>query len=110
MTIANPTERAAFIQGLRDLADFLQEHPEVPVTPYGNAITFFPHAASEADERAEIDRIAAALDVKPTGTSDGDFYRAIRKFGPITYKAISISAAWKAAHDARHSYAAVVQP
>lgn len=108
MSEATPTQRAALTAGLRALADFLDTHPEIPVCPHGAEIIFFP-GGDDATARAEIDRIAAALDVTPTG-SRGGHYTAARAFGPIAYRAVAIPAAEMAAHEAVSSYAGAVIP
>lgn len=61
-----PDERAAYIEGLRQLADVLAEHDELPL-PYegnSNAITF--HFMFVPDPRAELAAAARALPVSLT--------------------------------------------
>jgi hypothetical protein len=84
-----PTDRELTIQGMRDLADFLDAHPDVPIarTP----ILYFHvdnnRAIDRRDRRAEVDRIAALIGVKPR--DDGPHYGATRAFGNVTFKAVS---------------------
>jgi hypothetical protein len=42
MTYSDPTERAAFIGGLRALTDYLRYNPEVPAPIYSTVHTFPP--------------------------------------------------------------------
>jgi hypothetical protein len=42
MTYSDPTQRAAFIGGLRALADYLESNPEVPAPIYSTVHTFPP--------------------------------------------------------------------
>ncbi|GAB2828948.1 hypothetical protein GCM10027176_36430 [Actinoallomurus bryophytorum] len=98
--------RAQTIAGLRTLADFLETNPAVPVREYGAEYTVFPRADDDPTERAEIDRIAAALGETVTDdTGRGGHYRVSKTFGRITYSAVHVSARQQAAHQAHMSYA-----
>lgn len=88
MTYANPAERAALIDGLRGLADYLESNPEVPAPIYSDLLTF-PPEAEWAGMRAEIDVIAALLGVT-AGEPYGEHYVASRYFGPVEYRAVAI--------------------
>jgi hypothetical protein len=87
---ANHEERVRLIAGLRDLAEFLAQNPEVPV-PWGTNILVFPIEASDAEMFAEIDSIAELIG---STASDADsprgHYSAARNFGPVQYRAIAI--------------------
>ena len=98
--------RAQTIAGLRALADFLENNPEVPVREYGAEYTVFARQDDDATERAEIDSIAAALGEKiPDDTGRGGHSTVAKTFGRITYCAIHVPAHRRAAHDALMSYA-----
>ena len=88
MTYADITERAALIGGLRSLADYLESNPAVPAPSYSDVLTFPPDGDC-AGMRAEIDAIAARLDVSARETSGGH-YVAARSFGPVEYRAVAI--------------------
>lgn len=88
MTYANSTERTALISGLRRLADYLESSPEVPAPIYSDMLTFPPNG-DWAGMRAEIDAIAARLDV-PARLTGGGHYTASRHFGPVEYRATAI--------------------
>ena len=87
---ANDEERVRLIAGLRDLADFLDQNPGVPV-PWGTDVLVFPAEASGAQMFAEIDTIAEMIG---STASDADsprgHYSAVCDFGPVQYRAVAI--------------------
>ena len=105
-----PEHRAAYISGLRQLADYLQANPVLPVPPYTASITV--HADStENGGRAQVKAVAAILGVPVEDeTAEVGHYRAERDFGPVTYCAISISDARMALYKALDSYSGCVTP
>jgi hypothetical protein len=88
MTYANVGERGCLIAGLRALADFLQDHPDVPAPRWADIYVFPPHGRDE-QMRAEIDRIAARIET--VVTNNAEHYAAARHFGPVQYRAVAIS-------------------
>ena len=86
----NDQERVRLTAGLRDLADFLDQNPDVPV-PRRADLLVFPPEASDAEMFAEIDTIAELIG---STASDADsprgHYSAVRDFGPVRYCAIAI--------------------
>ena len=104
-------ERLVFAAALRELADFLESHPDVPVPMYAEVRTFLG-GVPEADRVAEVERIAAILG-RPTETR-ATHYLTRRVFGPtgygITYQACHIPDSTMAAHEAYASYSGAVQP
>ena len=91
MAYASDSERSDLINGLRALADFLSEHPDVPV-PFWVDVFAFPDG-SDSEIKAEVDTIAARIggSVKDA-TSSGGHYTTSRAFGPVEYRAIAIPA------------------
>jgi hypothetical protein len=93
---ANPDERARLINGLHDLAEFLDQNTDVPA-PLWADLMVFPPAGSEAEMFANVDVIAELIG---TTASDADspagHYTAVRYFGPVQYRAIAIP---NSAHD-----------
>jgi hypothetical protein len=89
MTCADFTKRSALIDGLRDLADYLESNPEVPTT-HGATVYAFPPDGSCAEMRSEIDAIAVRLGSTAHPTAHGEHYAAIRAFGPVEYRAVAI--------------------
>lgn len=109
-TTSNPadTGRQTLIAGLRDLADYLAEHPEVP-----GATTELHLCVPGDDDRAGLANLSAIADLLgvavtdmsgqlPTGETT-HFY-ARRSFGPVTYKAVYITRARMADHHALTTY------
>ena len=86
----NDEERVWLIAGLRDLADFLDQNPEVPA-PSGTDVFVFPIEASDAEMFAEIDTIAQLIGSTPSdANSERGHYGAVRNFGPVQYSAVAI--------------------
>jgi hypothetical protein len=87
---ASDEERLRLIAGLRDLADFLDQNPDVP-SPGRADMLVFPREASDAEMFAEIDTIAEMIG---STASDADsprgHYSAVRNFGPVQYRAVAI--------------------
>ncbi len=87
---ANSEERAALIAGLRGLAEFLDQNPQVPGRSYTDLLVF-PPVASDAEMFAEVDRIAGLIEATATDVdSPAGHYSAVRDFGPVRYRAIAI--------------------
>jgi hypothetical protein len=101
-----PKDRAAFVDGLRALADFLATHGELPL-PNDSDVTVYTDGTDDA-KRAEVDRIARYLGVAP-GHHQG-LYKALRKFGPVAYQAVVLPEASLAATRALMSYSGSVEP
>ena len=101
MTYADPGRRRDLITGLRALADFLDDSPQIPA-PYCVDVLVFPPDVPGQDGRAEIDRIAeltgARIDDRTTGYGH---YTASRVFGPVEYRAVFIPPGTRARRDAR---------
>jgi hypothetical protein len=107
----NRTPRDQLTAGLRQVADYLDTHPDIPAAPYGWELLVSTHRTTDVDGIAEVDRIAAVLGVPvEDGIADGGHYAAIKTFGPITYQAFHIPARYRAAHRAFMTYAESVTP
>jgi hypothetical protein len=89
---ANSEERGRLIAGLRRLADFLSQNPDVPVPRYVEVIVF-PSPASNAEMFAEIDAVAEQIGATASDAgSPAGHYSAARDFGPVRYRAVAIPA------------------
>ena len=87
---ANSEERAELIAGLRHLADFLDQDPQVPA-PRSTDLFVFPPDGSDAEMFAEIDVIAELIGTTASDTgSPAGHYSAVRGFGPVQYRAVAI--------------------
>ncbi|MEO3875322.1 hypothetical protein ABGB18_41615 [Nonomuraea sp. B12E4] len=102
--------RRSFINGLLNLAIFLETHPDVPVPTARVAVHAFPAKGTDEEMRAEVDKVAALL-----GTGiDPDFeahdhYVTGLDFGLIRYEFVAILAAARARHAAEDSYRDCIQ-
>jgi hypothetical protein len=90
MSYANADERSRLITGLRALADFLHDHPDVPAPRWADVYVFPPRGTGE-QMRAEIDQIAVRIGAEPAGDAACGHYAAARLFGPVQYRAVAIS-------------------
>jgi hypothetical protein len=89
VSYANADERGHLIAGLRALADFLQDHPDVPAPRWAD-VYVFPPRGTDGQMRAEIDQIAAHIEAEPIDDTAYRHYAAARLFGPVRYRAVAI--------------------
>jgi hypothetical protein len=110
MLNTDPSARTRLVTSLRELADFLDAHPDVPVPAYG--ITINVHAEStDNGGRDQVDAVADQLGATVLdNTPSGGHYLASRYFGPITYTVVAIPDAVYARHLAHESYRGSVTP
>jgi hypothetical protein len=103
--------RAAFAAALRELATYVEGHPELPVPTYTDASPGV--TGDDEEQRVEVNRIAAVLGVEPQDEQAGH-YSARRLFGDervgVTYRVTAIPAARMAEWDALVSYDQRVTP
>ncbi|MFV2177961.1 hypothetical protein ACFHW2_40085 [Actinomadura sp. LOL_016] len=108
---AEASHRGRVLQGLLDLAAFLEANPGVPVPDFGWTLHLPASEATDGRERVEVDRIADVLDVPVSDeTPDGGHYIAQKHFGPITYRAFHVPARRMARHHALRSYEDNIRP
>lgn len=90
-----PDHRADLIAGLRDMADWLEANPDVPVGAHDFVRLQYcadVYTGGIVASRAEVDRVAVLLDAKPY--RDGTHYGAEKDFGgDVSYLALSIARA-----------------
>ena len=89
---------ARLAAGLREAADYIETHPDLPV-PFTVDVHYCIPGATDKDGEDEAYRIAGMLGTKVTG---GDFSsEARRDFGPaVTYRAVYVSRDQMAAYRA----------
>jgi hypothetical protein len=58
-----PSARARVISGLHQAADYLGQHPDVPVSEHGWTLLSFPGRDSDDAGHAAVDEVAAMLGV-----------------------------------------------
>jgi hypothetical protein len=87
----DPGAKGRFTGALRELADYLDQNPAIPVPKTGETVTV--HASSaDYGGRAQVDHIARLLDAGIRDeTARGGHYWAVRQFGPIGYEIVAIS-------------------
>lgn len=109
--IPEDERRARVIDGLRQLATYLDEHPEVPVGIDPIIELGYAASALRADDeaRAEVDRVADLIGAVPE-TSAHHTYSAAKTFGPARYRVFAIPKADMRRSDAHMTYADSVTP
>lgn len=91
---ARSLSRTRIVCGLRELADYLDRNPTVPVHEDGWDLLVFTRGETRETGRAEVDQVAAALGVAAAADTPHDgLYAATRAFGPITYHFIDLNGA-----------------
>lgn len=102
-------DRTEMVAGLRALADFLEQHPDLPLPYHIDATPYL--CGSDEDDRAAVDLAAGILGVQAYVKTFGQHYEAVCHFGgKVQYRALAIPAATMAKHHAGQSYSDVVQP
>ena len=107
MFATDPEQRAAYIDGLRQLADYLDANPGLPVPAEGTEILII---ASDAEEGGISQILDLSLGLAASFAERDGFYRTARKFGPVTYKGVSQTRAQLAQFRAYNSYYGSVSP
>ena len=97
----DPDARDAFITGLYQLADYLAEHPGIPVPGYGTTI-LLPVDRQDDGGREDIDYVAREY-LWPVRDEDG-CYETYREFGPVCYLIYSLTNAHMDRYSAKNSY------
>jgi hypothetical protein len=110
MAAEETAHRAAVIGGLRELADFLETHPEAPVPLYSADVHVSTHGTDHENEQT-VNRAAMALGTTASwGTGPKTHYRVKRMFGAVEYSVTAITRASMAQYHADQSYSGCVQP
>ena len=89
----DPATRQDFITGLRDLADYLDQHPLIPV-PANRTDIYLAAQPIDHGGRTQVDCFAWQLGVTATDNRDlTGHYETARFFGPVGYRMLALSAA-----------------
>jgi len=97
--------RTQTISGLRQLADFLETNPAVPVDTYGYTLNQFTDRHPDETCRTHVTAVADLLGVTPLDETDsGGHLYASRTFGRITYQICHIPQRNREEFQARSSY------
>ena len=107
MATTDPGARAEFTAGLRQLAEYLDANPGVPVPSYGTTIMV---SAGTIEEGGMTEIFAMSIALAAPFIEREGVYRTERKFGPVTYKGFADSAAALANYEAQRSYYGCVTP
>ena len=88
------SDRATLIQGLIDLAAFLETHPDVPVSSCEGIVgrvelSIFP-AGTMTERCDDVDVIAAQIGEAAETPEGRTHYLTERHFGPVSYTAVAI--------------------
>jgi hypothetical protein len=104
MAYCGPARRSLIVAGLRDLADFLETHPDLPA-PYSVDVTAFVPRAADRVMRAEVDRVASLIgsDIDLEQVLYGHYNTGVN-FGAVGYRLIGILAQSRADQAAWSSY------
>jgi hypothetical protein len=106
----DPAVRERFITGLRQLADYLDTHPDVPVPPYGTTIDVHADSADNGG-KSQVDTVAAQLGVPvQDDTAEDGHYSAMRDFSSVGYCVVAIPDARRQRYLAHASYWGCVTP
>ena len=106
----DPDVRAAFITALRQLADFLDANPDLPVPPYGISIDVHAERTDDGG-KTEVDSVAGQLGAHVRDdTARGGHYRTGRDFGSVRYGVVSVSSDSYRRYLADSSYRGCVTP
>ncbi|MEV6986858.1 hypothetical protein AB0M95_37145 [Sphaerisporangium sp. NPDC051017] len=102
--MARTPDRLAYINGLRDLADFLDTNPDIP-TPEGTLSAYCYPRGTDEEIRAQVDHVARLLgaDADAYELAQGHYSAGIT-FGMAEYKAVGLLASSRARWAARRSY------
>jgi hypothetical protein len=85
---ADQGERSRLIDGLRAVAQFLQDHSDIPAPRWVDVLVF-PLDSTDEEERAEIDMIATRIGTETSESARGHYSCSI-SFGPVEYRAVAI--------------------
>lgn len=94
---ADAAGRRAYIDALRELADFLDAHPDTPV-PSGQEQIQVNTTGSDEEQEQTVREAAVAMGVSPE--RDYRDFVAAKRFGPIKYFVIAIPQARMDEHNA----------
>ena len=106
MPTTDPEHRTAYIDGLRQLADYLTANPHLPVPGQTEIII----TVRDAEDGGITEIFALSIDLASSVAERNGFYRTARKFGPVTYLGVSQTRASLAQFRAYNSYYGSVTP
>lgn len=106
---ADPDLRACIISDIRDLAAFLEEHPELPISPHTRVdVSYFPRTSHDEEAFAEVDEARARLGRAPVW--EGEHYLVEHHRGAGRYRVVAIPEHTRARYRAWLTYTGHVRP
>ncbi|MEV2279454.1 hypothetical protein AB0I72_28140 [Nocardiopsis sp. NPDC049922] len=106
---ASDERRSQVITDLRELAEFLEAHPDLPVSPHtGVDVTYFPRTSRDAEAFAEVSSVGALLGAMPTW--EGDHLVVEHTRGAARYRVVAIPEKVRAQYRAWLTYTGHVRP
>ncbi|RKS07054.1 hypothetical protein DFP74_2708 [Nocardiopsis sp. Huas11] len=106
---ASPGLRARIIGDIRSLADFLEEHPELPISPHTSVdVSYFPRIDHDEAAFGEVAEAGARLGRMPVW--EGEHYVVEHHQGAGRYRAVAIPALVRASYRAWLTWPGNVRP
>ncbi|MDE3721460.1 hypothetical protein PWG71_08665 [Nocardiopsis sp. N85] len=106
---AGPDLRMRIIADMRDLAAFLEEHPELPISPHTRVdVSYFPRTSHDEAAFAEVAEAGARLGRAPVW--EGEHYVVEHHRGAGRYQVVAIPEHTRARHRAWLTYTGHVRP
>jgi hypothetical protein len=107
---ASPELRSRIIGDIRALADFLETHPELPVSPYTSVdVTYVPRTGhDDGPAFGEVAEAGALLGRMPAW--EGEHYLVEHHHGAGRYRVVAIPAHTRAQYRAWLTYTGHVRP
>jgi len=84
-----PSDRAALIRGLFELAAFVADHPELPLPDVQASIS--TGTSSWQSKRAAVDQVAALLGETAVDYPEFELYEVEALFGPIRFYSVAFT-------------------
>ena len=106
---ASPGLRARIIGDIRALAAFLEEYPELPISPHtGVDVCYFPRTDHDEAAFGEVAEAGARLGRMPAW--EGEHYMVEHRQGAGRYRVVAIPARVRASYRAWLTYTGNVRP
>ncbi|SIO89586.1 hypothetical protein [Nocardiopsis sp. JB363] len=105
---AGPELRERIITDMRTLANFLEEHPQLPISPHTSVeVTYFPRTESDQAAIAEVVEAGSHLGRIPAW--EGDHYLVEHHHGAGRYRVVAIPARVRARYRSWLTYSGHVR-
>ncbi|MCY9787093.1 hypothetical protein KIK06_24725 [Nocardiopsis sp. EMB25] len=106
---ASDERRSQVIADLRELADFLEAHPDLPISPHTSVdLAYFPRTDHDSEAFAEVSRVGAVLGAMPTWEGEHLVVEHVR--GSARYRVVAIPKKVRAQYRAWLTYTGHVRP